>query len=106
MREAHNDDNLLKVESLTILQGSAQSDEELHKLIKIVNAIELGRIVTRDIGGSDPERMTAQRALEYVNHTFKNNHLVQIKVIEGQENFERDYPLFAAVNRATVSKSI
>jgi leucyl aminopeptidase len=30
------------------------------------------RIVTRDIGGSDPERMAAPNVLHYVQETFKD----------------------------------
>jgi leucyl aminopeptidase len=43
-----------------------------------VNAIEIGRTVTRDIAGSDPERMAAPRVLEYIQETFK---LSCVKVI-------------------------
>ena len=34
-------------------------------------AIEKGRVVARDIGGSDPERMAAPRVEEYVLEAFK-----------------------------------
>lgn len=87
------------MDKLFFWQGQ-ESDENVHKLIETVNAMELGRIVTRDIGGSDPERMAAPRVLEYVQHAFKGTQSIQIQVVEGQHNFERDYPLFAAVNRA------
>ncbi len=36
---------------------------------------------------------------EYVRETFKNTN-VKIEVIQGQSNFEREYPCLAAVNRA------
>ncbi|GFR87100.1 hypothetical protein ElyMa_006068100, partial [Elysia marginata] len=38
-----------------------------------LNALESGRIVTRDINGSDPERMAAPRVEEYVRETFKDS---------------------------------
>ena len=87
------------MDKLYFWQGQ-ESDENTQKLVETVNAIELGRIVTRDIGGSDPERMAAPRVLEYVQHAFKGTQSIKIQVVEGQHNFERDYPLFAAVNRA------
>ena len=72
---------------------------EGNHLVKVVNGIELGRIVARDIGGSDPERMNAENALKYVQSIFETTE-IKMNVIEGQENFEKNYPSFAAVNRA------
>merc|ERR1712179_68349 len=61
-------------------------------------AIERGRVVARDIGGSDPERMAAPRVEEYVQDVFKGTK-VKIEVMKGQEFFESEYPCLAAVNR-------
>jgi len=61
-------------------------------------AIEKGRVVARDIGGSDPERMAAPRVEEYVMEEFKGTK-VKVEVMKGQEFFEREYPCLAAVNR-------
>jgi len=61
-------------------------------------AIETGRVVCRDIGGSDPERMAAPRVEEYVQDTFKGTN-VKVQVLQGQEFFEKEYPCLAAVNR-------
>jgi len=61
-------------------------------------AIEKGRVVARDIGGSDPERMAAPRVEEYVQDVFKGTK-VKIEVMKGQEFFESEYPCLAAVNR-------
>lgn len=61
-------------------------------------AIEAGRVVSRDIGGSDPERMAAPRVEEYVQSTFIGTK-VKVEVMKGQEFFEREYPCLAAVNR-------
>ena len=97
MREAKNEPKtLLKVEKIGFYSTNL---EEANKLIRIVNAIELGRIVARDIGGSDPERMSAQNVANYVSQVFKSTD-IKVNVIEGQEVFEKEYPLFAAVNRA------
>jgi len=60
--------------------------------------IETGRVVCRDIGGSDPERMAAPRVEEYVRAAFQGTN-VKVEVDKGQEFFEREYPCLAAVNR-------
>lgn len=67
--------------------------------VEKVQALEAGRIAARDIGGSDPERMAAPRVAEYVREMFKGT-AVKVEVMEGQANFEKNYPCLAAVNRA------
>jgi len=66
--------------------------------IDLVKALEAGRIVSRDIGGSDPERMAAPRVEEYINQEFSGTGL-KIEVLKGQTLFEEMYPCLAAVNR-------
>ena len=61
-------------------------------------AIERGRIVCRDIGGSDPERTAAPRVEEYIKEYFAGTS-VKVEVVQGQETFEKEYPCLAAVNR-------
>jgi leucyl aminopeptidase len=48
-------------------EGDQAQDE---KLIAYARAMELGRVVGRDIGGSDPERMAPPRVAEYVEALF------------------------------------
>ncbi|CAF0982637.1 unnamed protein product, partial [Brachionus calyciflorus] len=97
LREAKKAESLLKIEKLGYWN---ENQSEGQKTLDLVNAIELGRIVTRDIGGSDPERMSAQNVVSYINDVLESSN-VKINVIEGQETFQKDYPCFAAVNRAT-----
>merc|ERR1712142_192954 len=61
-------------------------------------AIEKGRVVARDIGGTDPERMAAPKVEEYVQEVFKGTK-VKVEVMKGQQFFETEYPCLAAVNR-------
>jgi len=61
--------------------------------------IEEGRVVARDIGGSDPERMAPPRVEEYVREVFKGSN-ISVKVEKGQPHLESEYPCMAAVNRA------
>lgn len=77
------------------LLRSPRGDEALRRAF----AIEQGRIVCRDIGGSDPERMAPPRVAEYVQQVFKDTP-VQVEVISDEKTLEKEYPLFAAVNRA------
>merc|ERR1719466_630198 len=68
------------------------------KIMDEALAIEKGRIVARDIGGSDPERMAAPKVELYVQEAFKGTK-VTVEVMKGQEFFEKEYPCLAAVNR-------
>jgi leucyl aminopeptidase len=90
MREA-NKEKAKKLDSL----GWAGDQETLDFAAKV----EQGRIVARDIGGSDPERMAAPRVEEYVKECFKNS-CIEIKVEKGQDHLEKEYPCMAAVNRS------
>ena len=67
-------------------------------VMEMALAIEKGRVVARDIGGSDPERMAAPRVEDYVMEAFKGTN-VNVEVQKGQDFFEREYPCLAAVNR-------
>jgi len=68
------------------------------KVMEEAQAIEAGRVVARDIGGSDPERMAAPKVEAYVQEAFKGTK-VKVEVMKGQEFFEKEYPCLAAVNR-------
>ncbi|XP_046366263.2 putative aminopeptidase W07G4.4 isoform X1 [Haliotis rufescens] len=74
-------------------------EDSVKKGITINNALENGRLVTRDIGGSDPERMAAPRVLEYVQEAFKGT-CIKVSVVSDKAVIEKEYPLMAAVNRS------
>lgn len=70
------------------------------KLIIYAMAIESGRTVYRDIGGSDPERMAPPNVVKYVKEIFGvGNSQVKVETISNLGEIEKNYPLFAAVNR-------
>ncbi len=71
------------------------------KLLKTAYAIEEGRRVARDIGGSDPERMAAPRIADYLEHEFANSPDITLKIDHVDA---KEYPLMAAVNRAAESE--
>lgn len=81
MREATSNKSALKIEKL----GYWYTDKSYgEKLLTVLNAVEVGRIVTRDIGGSDPERMAAANVLVYVKKIFESTN--NIKVDDSEDN--------------------
>ncbi|CAJ1069121.1 putative aminopeptidase W07G4.4 [Xyrichtys novacula] len=80
----------------------ASKGPEGRKLVELAEALESGRLVCRDIGGSDPERMAAPRVAEYVQELF-NNSPVQVEVVSDLAVLEKEYPCLAAVNRCANS---
>jgi len=88
-----------KEKKITRLGLSYKQDSSNHTtLIKNACGIELGRLIARDIGGSDPERMSAENTAKYVSEIFRGTS-IKVKVIKDRKAFEKDYPLFAAVDR-------
>ncbi|KAL7064043.1 hypothetical protein AAHC03_04342 [Spirometra sp. Aus1] len=66
------------------------------KIVNIAAKIETARYVTRDICGTDEERMTAIAAYNYIKDAFKNSN---VKV--GHVDINPDiYRMIASVNRA------
>nr|XP_006824473.1 PREDICTED: uncharacterized protein LOC100375552 [Saccoglossus kowalevskii] len=76
----------------------SETKEENDRITKLCVAVESGRLVARDIGGSDPERMAPPKVEEYVKALFKNSP-VNVEVISDPETLAKDYPLHAAVDR-------
>uniref|UniRef100_A0AAG5CNM1 Cytosol aminopeptidase domain-containing protein n=1 Tax=Anopheles atroparvus TaxID=41427 RepID=A0AAG5CNM1_ANOAO len=72
---------------------------KVESLLHSALTLEAGRFVARDIGGGDPERMAPPRVAEYVQEAFKSG-TIKVTVIDDPRVFEREYPLFQAVNRA------
>ncbi|KER29434.1 hypothetical protein T265_03902 [Opisthorchis viverrini] len=66
-------------------------------LLKVASAIEEGRWIARDIGGSDPERMAAPAVVQYLQSVLSGAEGITMHVekVDGKK-----YPLMAAVNRA------
>jgi len=57
----------------------------------LASAIECGRAVARDIGGSDPERMSAPKVVNYVEELFKNSS-IKVQVISDLKVIEQEFP--------------
>lgn len=75
------------------------NEDEVKRIIEIATHLESGRYVARDLGGGDPERMAPPKFATYVQEIFANTP-VKVEVISNRQVFEKEYPLFAAVDRA------
>lgn len=71
----------------------------------IVFFTSLNSYVARDIGGADPERMAPPKVEEYVRDAFADTP-VNLEVISDLKTLEKEFPLFAAVNRAANGNNI
>lgn len=65
-----------------------------------LQAVEAGRRVARDLCGTEPERMAPLRFAEYCQQAFQGTS-VSVQVIDDQPQLEHEYPLLAAVGRAS-----
>lgn len=63
----------------------------------------LHRFVARDIGGGDPERMAPPNVEKYIRDLFEDKN-IKLDVISDEKSLLKEYPLFAAVNRAASGK--
>ncbi|KAF9083506.1 hypothetical protein BGX23_011382 [Mortierella sp. AD031] len=68
-----------------------------------INAVEVGRRVTKDLGSPNCERMTPIKFAEYVQEYFKSKSAIQTTVIEDINVIEKEYPLLHAVSRCSLS---
>lgn len=89
-------DKCPKVKTLGIWSNNYTKLEET---VKLAVKLEEARIVARDIGDADPERMSPQRVEEYVRSVFGNKSNVSISVVSDEQVLRKEYPLFSAVNR-------
>lgn len=91
-----------KAQRLKVLNVSWSQKELLKGLIEKAIWMESGIYVSRDIGGGDPERMSPPNVATYVEKAFTSG-IIKVNVLSNQDDFVKEYPLFAAVNRAARS---
>lgn len=89
---------------LEVVQVATDQGGDVDSLLKLVTILEEGRWIARDIGGADPERMPPPKVEEYVLEQFKGVDNIKIEIISDELVFEKEYPCFAAVNRAASGK--
>lgn len=86
------------VESFGVaVQGGADAAEVASTCARL----EAARYLTRDLCGTDPERMNPERAAAYVQEAFDGTSIA-VSVEESAKKIRRDYPLLAAVSRASM----
>ncbi|XP_068153264.1 putative aminopeptidase W07G4.4 [Drosophila tropicalis] len=66
-------------------------------ILKDALILESGRFIARDIGVGDPERMTPIAVEKYITALLPS---LKVTVISDVPTLQKEYPLFAAVNRA------
>jgi len=91
-----------KAQKIKVLGVCGKNPGKLAGIIKLATALESGRFVARDIGGSDPERMAPPNVVQYIQDVFEKTD-VKVDVISDPTVLGQDYPLFAAVDRAARS---
>lgn len=101
VREAGKAAEPLKALSFSVL-GTCGFESVHGDVVKSVSAIETGRRLARDVGGSDPERMAPLKCAEAIEAHFKNIPEVKLEIIKDHAVLSKDYPLFMAVARASL----
>ncbi|GLP96917.1 M17 family metallopeptidase [Paraferrimonas sedimenticola] len=67
---------------------------------ELLNALESGRALARDLCGTDPERMAPPAFADWVQAGLADSGL-NISVIGDENTLRRDYPLLSAVSRSS-----
>jgi leucyl aminopeptidase len=67
----------------------------------LLNAIESGKVVARDLCGTEPERMAPPKFAEYCEKAFANTS-IKCEVEDDSNKIAKDYPLLFAVARASI----
>lgn len=97
MRERENVNNFTRIG----LHAEEKWNDGFEKIVRNAIALERARILTRDIAGGDPERMCPVKIVEYLKEQFAGDTYVTMKVIEDDLTIAEEYPLLAAVSRAS-----
>lgn len=75
---------------------------ELAQVTKWLDAIERGKILSRDVCQVDPIRGLPKRCAEIVKSTFAGIPSVKVTVIDDLAVLQKEYPLLYAVGRASL----
>lgn len=97
-RELFGAARYLKVRHLSFVNFASEQRER--DVFKLSEAIERGRNVARDIGGSDPERMSSVNIVSYVRSVFASSGIA-VEVIEDLDRIRRDFPCLGIVDRGS-----
>lgn len=93
-RESRGEAAIEPVESITIFDLAAEVDADY------LSALEAGRRLARDLAGTEPERMSPPNFANYCVAALASSP-VSVEVVDEQEEIRAQYPLLAAVARAS-----
>lgn len=89
------------IESIAFHVLDTPQGKDYARTAEILFALEQGRRIARDTGGSDPERMAPKKFAEYVQQVFSSlAPNVKYTQYEG-ETLEKEYPLLSSVSRGS-----
>ncbi len=94
-REAHGED----IE--TVKTVGYASPGNVGAAVKLAEAMEAGRRLARDLGGTEPERMAPPRFAQALKAAFENTD-VKIHVVRDRHRLLKEYPLLMSVARASL----
>ena len=95
-RESADESSIEPVQSITILDLKEEIDEAY------LFGLEAGRRLTRDLAGTNPERMSPPKFASYCVEALAGSS-VSVEVVDEQDEIAEQYPLLAAVARASQS---
>ena len=93
-RESLDESSLEPVNCIGLYDPQGQVD------CRYLEALEAGRRLARDLCGTEPERMAPIGFAEYCRGAFAGS-AVALEIVEEQGQIDTDYPLLAAVARAS-----
>lgn len=90
--------NLSPLKKLTIVSESNKKAESAS--LDFCRAVEIGKFFSRDITGTEPERMSPEKMAEICQEEFKGTS-VKVSVDSDFKQIDKQYPLIGAVARAS-----
>ena len=95
-REALGADRVEPVKEIGFAAG-----KDAERTRQWVLALEAGRRLARDLGGTEPERMAPPRFAEMCEQSFAGTD-VKVEIVSDRATLEKEYPLAMAVARASM----
>lgn len=91
------------IQHINVAVAHPELESKLPQVIEWVEAVESGRALARDLGGSDPERMTPLKCAAFIEQTFAGISNIKLTVITDPEILKKEFPLLHAVARCSLS---
>ncbi|KAI1303166.1 putative aminopeptidase W07G4.4 [Halotydeus destructor] len=91
----------LKTKYLSFCNFDGEQREK--DVYRLAEAIERGCNVAKDIGGSDPERMSAINTAAYVKEIFANS-VIKVDIMDNIDQINKEFPMLGIVNRGNIPR--